>query len=256
MKISIVTVTFNSEKTISHTINSVLSQTYPDIEYIIVDGNSTDNTVALLKSYESLFKGRMHWISEDDSGIYDAMNKGIKIASGEYIGILNSDDFFTSPYVISNLACLLQEQTYDAIYGDVHFVNDKNLSKTVRYYSSSFFKRYLMRIGLMPAHPSFYVKSSIFKRFGYYKVNYKIAADFEFMLRTIYKGRIKIKYLPQDMVTMRLGGVSTSGIAARRLIMREHLRAFKENGIYTNVFLLSLRYIYKIYEVFTSPLRK
>ena len=137
----------------------------------------------------------------------------------------------------------------DAIYGDVHFVNSDNLDKCVRYYSSKVFKRELMRMGFMPAHPSFYIRKECLDKYDYYKTDYKIAADFEFLLRLIYKHNIKTLYLPIDMVTMRTGGVSTSGLESHKHIMKEHMRAFRENDIYTNLFILSLRYIYKIWEI-------
>lgn len=144
------------------------------------------------------------------------------------------------------------DEALDAVYGDVHFVKSNNLNKCVRYYSSKIFRRKLMRLGFMPAHPSFYMRKRCFDEFGLYRTDYKIAADFEFLLRAIFKGNIKIEYMPVDMVTMRMGGASTSGMESHKRIMEEHLRAFRENGVYTNVFLLSLRYVYKIGELFFS----
>lgn len=253
MKISLISVTYNSEITLSTTIKSVIEQTYSDIEYIIIDGESQDNTVSIIKKYEPLFNGRLRWISEPDSGLYDAMNKGIRMATGDIVGILNSDDFFTSKNVLQEIANTFEkEQDLDAIYGDIHFVNPENLQKCVRYYSSNIFKRSLMRLGFMPAHPSFYLRRECFEKYGLYKTDYKIAADFEFLLRVIFKNKIRIKYLPMDMVTMRTGGASTSGIKSHIRIMKEHLRAFKENDIYTNAGLLSLRYFYKIGEIIKS----
>lgn len=250
MKISIITVTYNSSKTLADTINSVLLQSHTDFEYIIIDGKSTDETLNIIKKYEPEFKGKLKWISEQDHGIYDAMNKGIKIATGDIIGILNSDDFFSKSNILEIInATFNNDRQIDAIYGDVHFVNPENLKKCTRYYSSKIFKRSLMKLGFMPAHPSFYLKKECFFKYGLYKTNYKIAADFEFLLRCIYINKAKIKYIPIDMVTMRTGGISTSGIKAHKLIMKEHLQAFHENNIYTNQFLLSLRYIYKILEL-------
>ena len=255
MKISLITITYNSEKTLADTIQSVLNQTYSDIEYIIVDGASNDKTVSIIKQYEAQFDGRMRWISEKDKGLYDAMNKGIRMAIGDVVGILNSDDFFTSIDVLEKISeAFIQDSQLDAVYGDVHFVNPSNLNKCVRYYSSKIFKRHLMKLGFMPAHPSFYIRKECFDKYGLYKTDYKIAADFEFLLRVIYKGKIKTQYLPIDMVTMRMGGASTSGLESHRQIMKEHLRAFRENGIYTNTFLLSLRYIYKIEEILWSKI--
>lgn len=138
---------------------------------------------------------------------------------------------------------------YDATYGDIYFVNDDDLSKCVRYYSSAVFRRSFMRFGLMPAHPSFYCKKAVYDKYGAFDTSYKVAADFENLLRIIYVGNIKTKYIKKDFVTMRTGGASTAGFASRRKIMREHLRAMKENGVYSNIFLLSLRYFYKVFEL-------
>ena len=156
MKITIITATYNSEQTLSDTINSILQQNYDNYEYIIVDGASKDNTINIIKKYEPQFKGKLKWISEKDKGIYDAMNKGISLASGDVFGILNSDDFFTSNDILQTIARSFNENNVDAIYGDIHFVNNTNLNKCIRYYSSKIFKPYLMRFGLMPAHPSRY----------------------------------------------------------------------------------------------------
>lgn len=247
MKISVITVTYNSDKTLRDTINSVLAQTYEDIEYIVVDGLSKDKTVDIIREYEPQFAGRMKWISEKDSGLYDAMNKGIRMATGDVVGILNSDDFFTSNDVIEKVVAGFTKDT-DAVYGDIHFVNPDNLQRCVRYYSSKIFKRSLMKMGFIPAHPSFYCRKECFEKFGYYKTDYKIAADFDLLLRFIYVHQIRIKYLPVDMVTMRLGGASTDGWKSRLVMMNEHLRSFKENEVKTNRFWLSLRYFYKITE--------
>lgn len=249
MKISLITVTYNSGDVLRCTIESVLRQTYPNIEYIIVDGASKDNTIDTIRTYEPQFKGRMHWISEPDRGLYDAMNKGIHMATGDIIGILNSDDFFTSNDVLEKVAAGFTEDI-DAVYGDVHFVHPDDLNHSVRYYSSKIFKRSLMRLGFIPAHPTFYCRRECFEKYGYYKTDYKIAADFDLLLRFIYVHNIRIKYLPMDMVTMRLGGASTNGFKSRMTGMNEHLRSFKENEIYTNRFILSLRYFYKLTEYF------
>ena len=250
LKISIVTVSFNSEKTLADTIYSVLSQTYPDIEYILVDGSSKDNTLDIIRTYESQFNGRMKWISEPDCGLYEAMNKGIRMATGDVVGILNSDDFFTSNDVLEKVAECFADNDVDAVYGDIHFVRSDDLNRCVRYYSSRIFRRGLMRLGFIPAHPSFYCRRECFEKYGCYKTDYKIAADFDLLLRFIYVHRIRIKYLPVDMVTMRLGGASTSGLKSRMTGMKEHLRSFRENGVKTNRFLLSLRYFYKLTEYF------
>ena len=248
MIISLITVTFNSTKTLRCTIQSVISQSYSNIEYIIVDGGSRDETISIIKEYEPRFNGRLKWISEKDDGIYDAMNKGIQMASGDIVGILNSDDFFTSDNVLAAIIAEFNRYSLDAVYGDVHFVRSDNLHKSIRYYSSRIFKPKLMRLGFMPAHPSFYCWKDCFLKYGFYKIDYSICADFELLLRFIYVHKIVTKYIPMDMVTMRVGGVSTNGLKSHIKILREHLRAFKENGIRTNLFLLAIRYFYKVTE--------
>ena len=251
MKISLITTTFNSGGTFTNTLESVLNQSYlTDIEYIIVDGASKDNTLDIIRAYEPQFQGRMKWISEPDRGLYDAMNKGICMATGDVVGILNSDDFFTSNDVLEKVAESFTDNDVDAVYGDIHFVRSDDLNRCVRYYSSRIFRRGLMRLGFIPAHPSFYCRRECFEKYGCYKTDYKIAADFDLLLRFIYVHRIRIKYLPVDMVTMRLGGASTSGLKSRMTGMKEHLRSFRENGVKTNRFLLSLRYFYKLTEYF------
>ena len=249
MKISIITATYNSGKTLRDTIESVLRQSYTDYEYIVKDGGSKDDTLEIVKAYAPKFGDRLKVISEPDQGIYDAMNKGIQMATGDVIGILNSDDFYTSADALQVIADAFANNDIDATYGDIHFVNDDDLSKCVRYYSSAIFRRSFMRLGLMPAHPSFYCKKAVYEKYGTFDTSYKVAADFENLLRIIYVGNIKTKYIPKDFVTMRTGGASTAGLSSRTQIMKDHLRALKANGIYSNVFLLSLRYVYKVYEL-------
>ena len=249
MRISILTATYNSAKTLRDTIESVLRQTYLNYECIIIDGASKDGTLDLVREYETKFNGRLKLISEPDQGIYDAMNKGIQMATGDVIGILNSDDFYTSDDALQVIVDAFANNDIDATYGDIHFVNDDDLSKCVRYYSSAIFRRSFMRFGLMPAHPSFYCKKAVYEKYGSFDTSYKVAADFENLLRIIYVGNIRTKYIPKYFVTMRTGGASTAGLSSRTQIMKDHLRALKANGIYSNVFLLSLRYVYKVYEV-------
>lgn len=249
MIISILTATYNSEKTLRDTMESVLRQGYKDYEYLIIDGASKDGTLDIVKEYEPKFEGRVKYISESDNGIYDAMNKGIRMATGDVVGILNSDDFYTSDDALQRIADAFGQNDIDATYGDIHYVNDDDLTKMVRYYSSAVFKRSFMRFGLMPAHPSFYCKREVYEKYGSFDTSYRIAADFENLLRLIFIHRIKTLYIPKDFVTMRTGGASTAGFASRRKIMREHLQAMKKNRVYSNFFLLSLRYFYKIYEL-------
>lgn len=250
IKISIITATYNSGNTVRDTIESVLRQIYTDYEYIIKDGGSKDDTLDICREYESKFNGRMKIISAPDKGIYDAMNKGIEAATGDVVGLLNSDDFYTSNDVLQTVAnAFVTADSIDAVYGDIHFVKDEDLTKSVRHYSSELFHRRWMRFGFMPAHPSFYCKKACYEKYGYFDTTFKIAADFENLLRLIFIGRIKTKYIKKDFVTMRTGGASTAGFNSRKTIMKEHLRGFKKNGIYSNAFLLSLRYLYKIYEL-------
>lgn len=248
MKVSIITVTYNSAQTLAMTIDSVLRQTYQDIEYIVKDGGSTDKTIDIIKKYEPMFHGRMKWMSAKDKGIYDGMNKGIEMATGNIVGILNSDDFFTDNHVIEKIADAFNEKKVDAIYGDVHFVKGSNLKKSIRYYSSRLFCPFWLRFGFMPAHPSFYVRRDVFSKVGLYKTDYKIGADFEMMVRMFYRHRITYHYLPYDFVTMRTGGVSTRDINSRRILLKEDVRACRENGIRTNQFLIALKYLYKFLE--------
>lgn len=246
MKISIVTTTYNSAATVKDTLESVLKQSHHDFEHIIVDGNSSDETLEIIKSYEPKYKGRLKYISEPDKGIYDAMNKGIRMATGEVVGILNSDDFYSSSAI---LACIANEiKDCDAVYGDIHFVKPEDLTRCVRQYSSRGFAPPKMKMGFMPAHPSFYCKRDIFDKVGLYDTSFQIAADFEFLLRAIYIKNISTKYIPIDFVTMRTGGASTSGLQSHKKILLEHLRAYRKNGVKSNPFKDSLRYAYKLGE--------
>lgn len=247
MKISVITATFNSGATLRDTIESVLNQTYDDIEYLIVDGASCDNTIEIVEQYEPKFNGRMRWISEPDRGIYDAMNKGISMATGEIIGILNSDDFYSSPHVLERVVAEIQD--VDAVYGDIHYVNKDNLKTCIRYYSSKYFRRWMMRLGFMPAHPSFYCHRKIYTDYGLFDINFIVAADFEQLLRLIYIHRILIKYIPMDFVTMRTAGASSSGMVSHKKIIRDHIRAYKKNKVYSNYLLEGIRYTYKILEI-------
>ena len=252
MKVSIITCTYNSAKTVADTIRSVNAQTYPNIEHIIVDGLSKDNTLEIVKQYAG---ERQVIKSENDNGIYDAFNKGIKMATGDIIGVLNSDDFFTSDNIIEQVVNAFNKENIDAIYGDIHFVNPDNLNKCVGYYSSKSFSPWMMRMGFMFAHPSFYVKREYYENIGLYKTDYKIAADFELLLRFVVKNKIKCKYLPIDFVTMRTGGASTEGIKSKNIINKECIRACKENGYYSNMLFMWLRIVYKTVELILFKLK-
>ena len=246
--ISIITATYNSAKTINDTIKSVLCQTNKDFEYIIVDGGSTDETIDIVKSYESEFSGKLKWVSEKDKGIYDAMNKGIKMASGDIIGILNSDDYYTSDDILQTIADAFKCQNVDAIYGDIHFIKDGVPDKCVRYYSSRLFSPFWLRFGFMPAHPSFYCKREVFDKSGLYRLDYKIGSDYEMMVRLFRKHKISSRYVPKDFVTMRTGGASNSNLQSRLTLIKEDVKACRDNGIYTNELFICLKFLYKIFE--------
>jgi len=247
VKVSIITATYNSIRTLEDTIKSVLQQTYPDIEYIVVDGASSDGTLELIRQYESAFYGRMKWISEPDVGIYDAMNKGIRMATGDVVGILNSDDYFTGRDVIERMAGSFTDDV-DAVYGDVHFIHDGRPEKCVRYYSSKSFRPKWLRFGFMPAHPSFYCRRRVFDSVGLYKTDYLIGSDYEMMVRLFMVHHIKAGYIPMDFVTMRTGGASTRDVRSRIQLIKDDVRGCRENGIYTNPLMISMKFLYKIFE--------
>lgn len=248
MKISIITATYNSVFTLADTMDSVLRQTYSDWEYIVVDGGSTDGTIDLIRKYEAKFGEKLKWISESDHGIYDAMNKGIRRASGDVVGILNSDDYYTSEDVLSTVASALSDNSLEAIYGDIHFVRPGSPNKIARYYSSKWFRPFWLRFGFMPAHPSFYARKQVYENYGLYRTDLKLGADFEMMVRLFDKHCIKAKYINKDFVTMLMGGASTSGVRSHLRLIKEDVRSCRENGIYTNEAMMYFKYAYKILE--------
>ena len=249
MTISLITATYNSGKTVEDTLRSVLAQTYKEIDYWVVDGGSKDDTMDIVRKYEPLFGGRLHWISEPDRGIYDAMNKGISHSTGDVVGILNSDDHFTSNDVLERVAAEMQaDNTLDAVYGDIHFIKDGAPDRIVRYYSSKPFRPFWLRFGFMPAHPSFYARREVFEKHGLYSLDYKIAADYDMMVRLFLKHRIKAKYMPMNFVTMLMGGLSTKGVRSRVVLVSEDVKACRTYGFYTNRVMISLKFLYKIFE--------
>lgn len=248
MKISVVTVSHNSESTILSTLESVLAQSYADYELIIVDGASSDGTMEVVREFEPRFGDKLRYISEPDSGIYDGMNKGIAMASGDVIGFLNSDDYFTSNDILQKVANALICSDVDAVYGDVHYVRSTNLNRCVRYYSSKRFRPWKMLMGWMPAHPSFYCRREIYEKYGQFDANLSLAADFDLMLRLIYINNINTRYLPLDFVTMRMGGASSRGVDSHSVIIREHIYSFRKNGVRSNVLLDCMRYPFKLWE--------
>ena len=246
MKISVITAVYNRESTIETALRSVLSQTYKDIEYIIVDGLSTDGTMDIVRRYETLFEGRMRIVSERDKGMYDAMNKGIAMATGDVVGILNSDYFLTADDVIERVAENIEG--VDAVYGDVHFIDGDDPDVCVRYYSSRMFRPWMLRFGFMPAHPSFYARREVYEKFGGYALDYKIAADFDLMVRFFCNNRITSRYVDKDFVTMRIGGVRPRNLKNRWVLSQEDLLACRRNGVYSNIVMICTKYLFKIFE--------
>lgn len=243
MKVSIITATYNSNKFLESCICSVMAQDYPDIEYILIDGGSTDSTQSIINKYSNNI---VKWISEPDTGIYDAINKGIKLASGDIVGVLNSDDFFSDDSVISRIVkSFKDDEALEIVYADVSFVVRENINKSVRHYSSRYFRPYMFKFGFQPAHPSLYVKRGLFEKFGYYRTDLKIAGDFELLLRFLLKNKLSYKYISDVWVKMRIGGVSTSGIKSILQINNEIIKAHKINGIYTNIIFTYSKYIVK-----------
>ena len=250
MKISIITVTFNSAETLPDTIESVLRQDYDDYEYLVIDGGSKDATVDIIKQFEPRFGGKMRWISEPDKGMYDGINKGIRMATGDVVGIINSDDFYHRNDIFRIINSSFEENPgIQAIYGDVRFVTPDNLDKTVRYYSSAKFKPAKFRWGWMPAHPTFFTYRSNFDKYGLYKTDYHIAADYELLIRFLYTNHLPAKYIPVDFMKMRTGGRSTNGIKSNIVLNQEIVRGCRENGIYTNMAMLFLKYFVKVFEL-------
>ena len=245
MKVSLITVCFRSAGVIRSAIESVLAQKGVDVDYIVVDGGSNDGTVEILKEYESKFDGRMRWISERDEGMYDALNKGIKMAEGDVVGILNADDVLEDENTLAFIASSF-ELGVDCVYGDIRFVRGES-KKTTRYYSSKRWRPWMHNWGFMPAHPSIYVRREVFDRVGGYKLGYDISADFEWMVRLLCKARVKARYLPRSIVTMRLGGKSTAGLKAMLRLNRENVRANRENGYFCCLPMMLPKYFFKIW---------
>jgi glycosyltransferase involved in cell wall biosynthesis len=247
MKVSIITVCFNSDKTIEDTLKSIWSQTYSDIEYIVVDGLSKDRTNEIVNKYEDIVS--VH-ISEKDNGLYDAMNKGIRLATGDVVGILNSDDVLADEFVIEKIVTGFDDENVDAVYSDLIYVSEHDLNKPTRLYSSKVFSNQMMRFGIMLPHPTFYVRKKCYEKLGLYKTNFRVAADFELLARFMSKG-VKSIRLPFISVKMREGGVSSSGLLWRIHQNFEIVRACRENAIYTNIFFVMLKLPYKLLTLLT-----
>jgi len=254
MNLSLITVTYNSAATVRDTMESVLAQSYPDVEYIVKDGGSTDGTVEICREYEERFRGRMRIISSPDAGIYDAMNQGITAATGEVVGFLNSDDVLADNGAVGRQMRQLEEEGADAVYSDVVY-RTKDLKREVRYYSSAAFRPWKMRFGWMPAHPTFYCRKAIYEKYGAYSLDYKVAADYECLLRLLVKNGARAVYNPGVTVVMREGGISNNGFKSHWLIMKDHLKACKENGIYSNALLQCLRFPSKVMDLLRTRMR-
>lgn len=242
MKLSIITICYNSEKTIKTTLASVANQTFKRVDHIIIDGGSTDKTIFIVKQYPHVTK----IISEPDKGIYDALNKGIKIASGDVIGILHADDIFNDNRVLEKVMKLFKKKRYvDAITGNVVFFDPEKNKINNRNIRSEIFRPWMLRFGFMPAHTATFFKRSVFKQFGLYDVSFKTAGDFDFFLRLILVNKVKLFYLNKILVRMRTGGTSTSGIQSYVNTSIEILHALKKNGFYSNYLFVLLRLPFK-----------
>ncbi|MEM7102363.1 MAG: glycosyltransferase family 2 protein [Bacteroidota bacterium] len=242
MKVSIITATFNSDKTLADTIQCVQGQDYPDIEHLIVDGGSKDGTIDIIKSMEN----HIHkWISEPDKGIYDAMNKGLKMATGDIVAILNSDDFYPNNQVISKVVSALKENGADTAYGDLQYVDPKETSRIVRNWKAGDFSSNKFYVGWMPPHPTFFVKREVYEKYGNFDTSFWTSADYELMLRFLFKHAVSTVYIPEVLVKMRTGGQSNINLANRLKANKEDRRAWKINGLKP-----------RFYTTWLKPLRK
>jgi glycosyltransferase involved in cell wall biosynthesis len=228
MKISLITPTYNSASTIARTIQSVLAQNYPDLEYIVFDGASTDNTKKIVNDY--LDRLNIKFISEPDNGIYDAMNKGIKIATGDIIGILNSDDFYDNNNVLSNVAKAFEDAAVDVVYGDIRYFGE-DINKVTRYWRAGEYTDAKFNNGWMIPHPALFVRKSIYDKCGLYNTDLKLAADYEFILRLLKIHKINLKYIPMTFVRMYNGGISGSSFKQRIKGWQEDKKAWKINNL-------------------------
>jgi glycosyltransferase len=247
MKVSIITVTYNSGKHLEDCIASVIKQGHKDIEHIIIDGKSTDNTMDLVRKYEAHLAA---WISEPDRGMYDAINKGMKIATGDIIGILNSDDMLDSEDVIAAIVQEFESKHVGAVYGDLEYVGADDTSKIIRIWKGKPYKRSLFNGGWMPAHPTFYIKRALVETFGGYESHYFTAADYEFMARYLFHHRVSASYLPKLIVKMRIGGQSNRSIYQRLRANRRDYLAMKKNKIPLAFLVSILKPLSKVHQFY------
>ncbi|NGO00130.1 glycosyltransferase [Grimontia sp. S25] len=228
MKVSIITATYNSAATITDTLRSLESQTYPDIEYIIVDGDSSDNTLEVIANNCTRVSKT---ISEPDNGIYDALNKGIRAATGDIVGFLHSDDLFAYPDAVADIVSAIKENDTDAVYSDLQYVDKLDTNKVLRYWKSKEYKRESMKYGWMPPHPTFYMKRSLYEKYGLFDLSYKIAADYDSLLRYLWKAEITLAYVPSVTINMRVGGASNRSLSNIIHKTREDIRALNNSEV-------------------------
>jgi len=245
MKISVITAVYNRASTIARSIDSVASQSYMDVEHIVIDGSSTDGTLEVIEQNRN---SRMVIYSEPDEGIYDALNKGIKRATGEIIGVVHSDDVLAGPNVLENIVRVFGNPSLDAAYADATYYNSGKLSKAIRRYNSSRFAPERIAWGWMPAHTTLFLRRRVFERFGLYRTDYKIAGDFEFVARIFGACTLKSVYVPEVWVQMQTGGASTGGLKSKIVLNQEVIRACRENGIKTNYAKILSKYPMKFIE--------
>jgi len=249
MKVSIITAVYNNRETVGDCLRSVLCQTYPNIEYLVIDGGSTDGTTEVIEPYRAKIA---RWVSEPDTGIYSALNKGLNLASGEAVGILHSDDIYAHDRVVEKVVEAFGESGADSVYGDLKYVDKNNLTRVIRSWKSSPFIPGKFRYGWMPPHPTFFVKRRVFENYGGFNENLRIAADYELMLRFLEKHRISTHYLPEVLIHMRVGGISNRGIKNILLKSQEDLLAWKLNGLNRSIYTIPLKNLSKIPQFFVK----
>ncbi|MGF7214315.1 glycosyltransferase involved in cell wall biosynthesis [Spirosoma lacussanchae] len=250
MKVSIITVVYNGAEHIRDCIESILNQTYADIEYIVVDGQSTDGTVDIVKSYGTRIA---RFISEPDKGLYDAMNKGIGLATGDVIGLLNADDFYRHDRVVDHVVATFQRSDSDAVYGDMLYVDRNDTNRLRRYWRSGWYSPNAFLWGWMPGHLSFFAKRQLYVQHGLFRLDLKSAADYELLLRFIHKNKAKLAYMDEVTIVMRDGGVSNKNVGNRLRANREDQLAWKLNGLTPYFFTLWLKPLRKISQYVTRP---
>jgi glycosyltransferase len=245
MKVSIITIAYNSAETIEDTIRSVVGQDYNNIEYIIVDGASTDQTLGIVKKYGDKVSVL---ISEKDKGIYDAMNKGINAATGDIIGILNSDDHYTDSKVISDVVAVFNKTACDSLYADLEYVDRGDLNRVIRRWHAGPYRDKMFLRGWMPPHPTFFAKKKCYDTFGLYNTSLRSAADYELMLRFIHKHKVSIAYLPRIITRMRAGGQSNVSLRNRLKANMEDRAAWKMNDLKPGFFTLTWKPLSKVFQ--------